>query len=207
MPTVDVYNLEHKKVGTLKLSDEVFGQEPREDIVWEVVKAQRARQRLGTAATKTRSDVAGSGIKPFRQKHTGRARQGGVSGPHQKGGGVAFGPHPRSYAYQVPKKVRKAALRSVLSARAKETRLHVVKDFQLAEIKTKRLAQILQGFGLNKALLVDAKDNLNLKKSARNLADFAFCPVDAVTLMDLMRYENLVISESSVKKLEEGLKP
>jgi large subunit ribosomal protein L4 len=207
MPTVDVWNLEHHKVGTMNLGNEVFGQESREDLVWQVVKAQMARRRKGTASTKTRSAVAGSGIKPFRQKGTGRARQGGRTGPHQRGGGVAFGPHPRSYAFHVPKKVRRQALRSVLSDRVREQKIFVIKDFKLAEVKTKKLDGILKKFGLGKGLLVDGKENQNLHKSARNMANFSFRSLEGLSIIDLMKYEHLMISESSIKKLEEELKP
>lgn len=206
MPNVDLYNLEHKKIGSLSLSDEVFGVEPNAAVVWEVVKAQMARRRRGTAATKTRGAVSGTGKKPYGQKHTGRARQGTMRAPQHRKGGVAFGPHPRSYAYQVPRKVRRLALRSVLSQQAREGRLVVVDDFRLPQVKTKALAQILSRFGLERGLLVDDKENLNLKKSARNLAAFLFRRVEAINLIELMRYGTLMISKQGVEKLEEGLR-
>lgn len=207
MPTVDVWNLEHEKVGTLDLADDVFGVAARDYLLWEVVKNQRARMRGGTAATKTRSAVSGTGKKPYKQKHTGRARQGSLRGPHMRGGGVAFGPHPRSYSYSVPKKVRKEALRTALSNQAREQKLVVVKDFELPEIKTKRLAEVLKRFGLAKGLLVDAQVNDKLKKSTRNLRSFAFRSVEGLNLVELLQYENLMISASSLKKLEGDLKP
>jgi len=207
MPTVDVWNLEHEKVGTLDLADEVFGLKSREDLVWEVVKCQMARRRKGTASTKTRADVSGTGAKPFRQKRTGRARQGTQRSPHHEGGGVAFGPKPRSYSYQVPKKVRRQALRTALSDRAREQKLFVIKDFSLPEIKTKKLAGALQKFGLSRVLLIDKKDNANLKLSARNLPTVCFRPLEGLNLVELLRYENLMISESSLKQLEGELKP
>src|SRR5208283_3849114 len=129
MPTVDVWNLEHEKVGTLDLADDVFGVASRDYLLWEVVKNQRARMRGGTASTKRRGEVSGTGKKPYKQKHTGRARQGSLRGPHI-----------RSYSYSIPKKVRKEALRTALSNQTREQRLVVVKDFELPEIKTKRLA-------------------------------------------------------------------
>jgi large subunit ribosomal protein L4 len=206
MPSVDIYNLNNEKVGSLELSDEVFGEAPRDDLIWEVVKCQMARMRKGTSSCKTRAEVSGTGAKPFRQKRTGRARQGTKRSPHHRGGGVAFGPHPRSYAYQVPKKVRRKALRSALSSQLREKRLVVIQDFSLPEIKTKQLAQVLGKLGQSKALLVDEKDNRNLKLSARNLVNFAFRPVDGVNLVELLRYENLVISEASIKRLDGELK-
>jgi len=207
MPTVDVFNLEHKKVGSLQLSDEVFGQESRSDVVWAVVKAQMARRRSGTAATKTRGAVSGTGKKPYRQKHTGRARQGTTRGPQHRKGGVAFGPHPRSYAQNVPKKVRRVALRAVLSDQARDGKLFVVKDFTMPRIKTQGLIAVLEKFGLQRGLLVDVKTNQNLKLSARNLATFGFRATEAVNLVDLLRYGNLMISEASIKQLEEELRP
>ncbi len=207
MPTVDVWNLEHEKVGTLDLADEVFGVAARDHLLWEVVKNQRARMRGGTASTKRRGEVSGTGKKPYKQKHTGRARQGSLRGPHMRGGGVAFGPHPRSYSYSVPKKVRKEALRTALSNQTREQKLVVVKDFELPEIKTKRLADVLRKFGLAKGLLVDAKVNDKLKKSTRNLRTFAFRPIEGLNLVELLQYENLMISAASLKKLEGDLRP
>jgi 50S ribosomal protein L4, bacterial/organelle len=207
MPTVDVWNLEHEKVGTLDLADDVFGVASRDYLLWEVVKNQRARMRGGTASTKTRSAVSGTGKKPYKQKHTGRARQGSLRSPHMRGGGVAFGPHPRSYSYSVPKKVRKEALRTALSNQTREQKLVVVKDFELPEIKTKRLADVLKKFGLVKGMLVDAKINDKLKKSTRNLPTFAFRSVEGLNLVELLQYENLMISATSLKKLEGDLKP
>ncbi len=207
MPTVDVWSLEHEKVGTIDLADEVFGQDTREELVWEVVRNQMARRRRGTASTKTRATVSGTGAKPFRQKRTGRARQGTERAPHHEGGGRAFGPKPRSFSYRVPKKIRRQALRSVLSGQARENKLVVVKDLELSEVKTKRLFEILKSFGLSRALLVDAKGNLNLKLSARNMPDVGFRSPEGLNLVELLRYENMVISEASVRQLQEELMP
>lgn len=207
MPTVDVYSLDNEKVGSLELAEEVFGEEFREDLIWEVARSQMARMRKGASSSKTRAQVRGTGAKPFRQKRTGRARQGTRRAPHHKGGGTAFGPHPRSFSYHAPKKVRRKALRSALSGQARDQKLTVVKDFALPEIKTKRLAEILAKFGRERALLIDDKTNLNLKLSARNLPNFAVRPVEGLNLVELLRFENLVITESCIKRLEEELKP
>jgi large subunit ribosomal protein L4 len=207
MPTVDVWNLEHKKIGTLDLAGEVFGQEYREDLIGEAVRNQMARRRKGSASTKTRGTVSGTGAKPFKQKRTGRARQGTERAPHHVGGGKAFGPKPRSYAYRLPKKVRRKVLRSVLSGQARDNKLVVVKDFALGEIKTKRLFEILKSFGLSRALLVDAKDNLNLKLSARNIPDVGVRTPEGLNVVELLRFENIVISETSVRQLQEDLMP
>jgi len=206
MPTVDVWNLEKEKVGSLELSDEVFGQPLREDLISDVIRNQLARMRKGTACTKTRADVSGTGAKPFRQKRTGRARQGTRRAPHHVGGGVAFGPKPRSHAYRIPKKVRRQAIRSILSQQAREQKIIVVKDFGLSEIKTKRLKEILKKFGLEKALLVDGKENNNLRLSARNLFQYKFLSLEGISLVELIRFENLMISETIIKQLERGLK-
>lgn len=207
MPTVDVWNLEHKKVGTLDLAEEVFGIETRDELIQEVVRNQMARRRKGTSSTKTRATVSGTGAKPFRQKRTGRARQGTERAPHHVGGGKAFGPKPRSYSYRVPKKIRRQALRSVLSCQARENKLLVVKDFDLGEVKTKRLHEILESFELSRALVVDAKDNRNLKLSARNMPDVGFRTQEGLNVVELLRFENIMISEASVKQLQEDLMP
>jgi len=202
MPTLDVFNLDNEKVGTVALSEEVFGRPAHDAVIWEVVKCQMARRRAGTASVKTRAEVTASGKKPYKQKRTGRARQGTEVAPQHRGGGVAFGPRPRSFAYRVPKKVQRLALCTALSDQLRGARLRVVKDFTLAEIKTKRLAEVLKRMGLEKAMLVDEKDNQKLKLSARNLARVTFRPVEGLNLVDLLRYENLLISESSIKRLD-----
>lgn len=206
MPTLDITNLDNEKVGTISLSDDVFGRPAHDGIIWEVVKCQMARRRNSTASTKTRSQVTATGKKPFKQKRTGRARQGTEVAPHHRGGGVAFGPHPHSYSYRVPKKVQRLALCTALSDQVRGAHLRVVKDFVLAEIKTKRLTEVLKRMGLQKAMLVDDKENVKLKLSVRNLPRVTFRPVEGVNLVDLLKYENLLISESSVKRLEGELK-
>ncbi len=206
MPTVEVWNLEHEKVGTLDLSDEVFGLEWRPDIVSDAVRCQRARQRRGTASTKTRAEVSGTGAKPFRQKRTGRARQGTRRAPHHRGGGLAFGPKPRLYKLRMPKKVRRRALCSVLSDQARQQKLFVVQSWQLPQIKTRQLVGVLERFGLDSCLVVDDKANRNLKLSARNLHRVAFRPVEGVNLIELLRYGALVISEQGIKRLEGALR-
>ena len=165
-----IVNIEGKKVGQASLADEVFGAKVKDYLLWEVVKAQRAAKRAGTHDTKTRAEVRGGGKKPYKQKGTGNARQGSRRAPNHVGGGVVFGPHPRDYSYTVPKKVKRAALVSALSLRAKEKKLVVLDKLPFETPKTKRLAAILKALGLPSAVVVDGKENLQLSKSARNLA-------------------------------------
>ncbi len=207
MPTVDVWNLEHERVGKMKLADDVFGRPARPDLVSAAVRSQMSRLHPRTACTKTRGDVSGTGAKPFRQKHTGRARQGTRRAPQHRGGGVAFGPKPRSGELRLPKKVQRQAMCSVLSEQARNQRLFVLDDFSLPEIKTRRLKQVVDAFGLRRCLVVDEGQNVNLRLSARNLPRVAFLPVEGVTLLDLLRHESLLISQAGVKKLEGALQP
>jgi len=206
MPVIEVYNQNRDKVGELTLDEGVFGAEVKEHLFWEVVRSQLASRRGGNASTKERSDVAGSTAKLFRQKGTGRARKGMRKSPLHPGGGVVFGPHPRDFSYKPPKKVRKAALRSAISKRLSESRLIVLENFELEEIKTKKLAEILDRFELTSALIVDER-NEKLQRSARNLPKFQYMPVEGLNVYDVLRYDNLVLTTPSVKVLEGTLRP
>src|SRR3954470_22291912 len=166
---IDVVSMDGKKVGEIDLADAVFGAAVKEHLLWEVVKMQQAAKRAGTHATKTREHVRGGGKKPYKQKGTGNARQGSTRAPHFVGGGVVFGPHPRDYSYTVPKKVKRAALASALSLRAKENKLVVVDKLSFDAPKTKKLAGVLKALGLTSALVIDGKQNANLTKSGMNL--------------------------------------
>jgi large subunit ribosomal protein L4 len=205
MPKLDVYNLEKKKVGEVSLSDEVFGAEVKEHLFWEVAKQQMASQRQGTRGTKNRSLVTGGGKKPWRQKGTGRARQGSIRAVQWRKGGRAFAARPKDWSYDVPRKVRRAAMRSALSLRAKEGKLLVVDALNLAEVKTKALVAALRKLEVGKALLVDAK-NEKAKLSARNLKDYSFVPVEGVGLLDVLRYDHLVLTRSAAEKLDGAYK-
>src|SRR5688572_16407265 len=167
---IDVVNIEGKKVGSMELADAVFAAKVKEALLWEIVKAQRAARRAGTHATKTREFVRGGGKKPYRQKGTGNARQGSSRAPNFVGGGVVFGPHPRSYEYTVPKKVKRAALASALSLRAKENKIIIVDQFSFDAPKTKKMVGVLKALGLASALVVDKSDNGGLTRSVRNLS-------------------------------------
>ena len=199
---LDVVDIQGKKVGTLEVADAVFGAPVREDLFWEVVKAQRAARRAGTHATKTVKDVRGGGKKPYKQKGTGNARQGSTRAPHFVGGGVVFGPHPRDYSYTVPKKVRRMALASALSLRAKESKVVIVDQLAFATPKTKQMVGVLKALGLGKALVVDKRDNGGLTKSVRNLASAKYLAPEGLNVYDILNYPSLVITRDAVKAVE-----
>jgi large subunit ribosomal protein L4 len=211
MPVLKIKNLQNKDVGEIELSDVVFGGEVNHNLLHEVVRMQRNRLRSGTAMTKERNEVAGGGAKPYRQKGTGRARQGSRRAPNHVGGGTVFGPRPRSYGFTPPKGVRRGAMRSALSLFAKEGRLIVVDDFELAEVKTRALAQVLAGLGADSALLVDDSENEKLRLSAGNLADHRYLPPEGLNVYDLLRHDQLVISKRAAlevqNRLERPLRP
>ncbi len=203
MPKIKVYNLDRQDVGEMDLSDSVFATEVNEGLLYEVVKAQRASARAGTSAVKNRALAAGSSKKLYRQKGTGNARHGTINAPNFVGGGVAHGPKVRSYAYRPPRKMRVGALRSALSLKLKEGRLLVVDDFVLKEIKTKALAQVLGKLQVGtSAVIVDAKENENLRLSARNLPGHQYLPPEGVNIYDLLRHEHLVLTKQAVAALE-----
>jgi large subunit ribosomal protein L4 len=206
MATIDVFNLKREKVGTLDLSDEVFGAEVREHLFYEVVKAQLASRRQGTASAKNRAAVSGSTKKLYKQKGTGRARHGSIRAPIYVGGGRAHPPVPRDWSYRPPAQVRKLALTSALSKFQKEGRLVVVEDFQLPEIKTKGFLSALGTLKAEKkVLVVDGAANENLRLSMRNSKDHAFLPPEGVNVYDLLRHDTLVLSKDAAKQLEQRL--
>ena len=200
---IKVFNLERKEVGELDLADEVFGAEVKEHLFYEVVKAQLASRRAGTKATKERSAVSGSSKKVYRQKGTGRARQGSLRAPHHSGGGMAHALEPKDWSYRPPRKVRIGALKCALSMFAKEGRLIVCDSLELGEIKTKAFATTLGKLEANKkSLIVDAVGNDKLAKSVRNLAHHHFLPPEGVNVYDLLRHDHLILSRAAVKSLE-----
>ena len=207
MATLDVVNLEGEKVDQIEVADGVFATEVKEHLLWEVVVSQRAARRAGNASTKRRGEVRGSTAKLFRQKGTGRARAGSARAPIMVGGGSAFGPKPRSYKKRTPKKVRQGALRSALSLRLKEQHLVVVQDFALEQIKTKRVAGILDKLGASRSLVVDRRDNESLVKSIGNLATAKCIAPEGLNVYDVLRYDTLVITAGVVKQIEERLLP
>lgn len=200
---VTVYNLKREEVGQLELSDEVFASDVKDQLFYEVVKAQLASRRSGTKATKERSAVRGSSKKMYKQKGTGRARQGSLRAPHHPGGGMAHALEPKDWGYKPPKKVRAAALKSALSFFAKENRLIVVDKFDLAEIKTKALVGALSTLKADrKALVVDTKGNDKLELSIRNIDAHQYLPPEGVNVYDLLRHDHLVVSKDAAKALE-----
>jgi large subunit ribosomal protein L4 len=200
---VSVYNLERKTVGEIDLSDEVFACEVNEHLFYEVTKAQLASRRAGTQANKDRSAVSGTKKKLYRQKGTGRARQGTSRAPHRVGGGVAHALEPRDWSYRPPRKVRIGALKSALSLFAKEGRLVVVDRFELPEVKTKTVVKTLDVLqAARKSLVVDGRDNDKLVLSLRNLAQHHFLPPEGVNVYDLLRHDHLVVTQDAVKALE-----
>ena len=198
-----VYNLKREQVGEIELADEVFGAEVKEQLFYEVVKAQLASRRAGTKATKERSAVAGSSKKIYKQKGTGRARQGSIRAPHHPGGGMAHALAPTDWSYRPPRKVRIGALVSALSLFAKEGRLIVLDSIELPEIKTKAFANTLATLKADKkALVVDDASNDKLIKSVRNLSAHQFLPPEGVNVYDLLRHDHLVVSKEAAKALE-----
>jgi large subunit ribosomal protein L4 len=202
MPTAAVYNIENKKVNDIQLSESIFGAPVNEAVIYQVVRMQMAALRSGTACTKGRSEVSGGGKKPWRQKGTGRARAGHSRSPLWKGGGTVFGPKPRSFAFKVPKKVRRLALVSALSMKFKDEKLTILNEFPMDEIKTKRFQQVLDTFGFKKTLFVIDGDRTVLLKSSRNIPDVKMIRSEGINVYDLLKYEHVVFLEPAVNKIE-----
>ena len=204
MPKIDVYDIKGKKVSDVELADSVFGIEPNEAIVHSVLVNYLANQRQGTQSTKTRAEVSGGGRKPWRQKGTGRARQGSIRAPQWIKGGIALGPKPRSYKYTVNKKERRLAIKSLLSSKVLENELTVVDAFNFDSIKTKQMVNALTNLKVEgKTLIVLADKNENVQKSARNIENVKTLQVNTINVYDLLKYKNLVLTLDTVKKLEE----
>lgn len=204
MPKVDVYDLKGKKVSDIELLDSVFGIEPNENIVHSVLVNYLANQRQGTQSTKTRAEVSGGGKKPWRQKGTGRARQGSTRSPQWIKGGIALGPKPRSYRYTVNKKERRLAIKSILSAKVLEKELTVVDKLEVEEIKTKIMAKALTDLKVEgKTLIVLPENNKNVYMSARNIEGVKVITTNNINVFDLLKYTNLILSVETCKKLEE----
>ncbi|BAB03854.1 50S ribosomal protein L4 [Halalkalibacterium halodurans] len=206
MPKVALYNQAGSQVGDIELSDAVFGIEPNENVLHDAVVMQQASLRQGTHKTKTRSEVRGGGRKPWRQKGTGRARQGSIRSPQWVGGGTVFGPTPRSYSYKLPKKVRRLAIKSALSSKVKAEEIVVLESLALEAPKTKEMASILSGLSVDrKALVVTADYNDNVALSARNIPGVTFVTAEGVNVLDVIKHDKLIITKDAVEKVEEVL--
>lgn len=205
MPVADVFDIEKKKVSELDLSDAVFGAEINEAVLYDVVKMQMASRRKGTSATKVRREVSGGGKKPWRQKGTGRARAGTTRSPLWRGGGIVFGPHPRDYSFHVPKRVRKLALKSALSMKYRDSKLIILRDFPMEEIKTKRFKEVVDRFGLTKALFILDQSHPILEKSSRNIKDIKMMRSEGLNVYDLLKHDYVVFLEPSIKLVERTL--
>lgn len=204
MPKIDVYNMQGKKVSDVELNEAVFGIEPNEAIVHSVLVNYLANQRQGTQNTKTRAEVRGGGRKPWRQKGTGRARQGSIRAPQWIKGGIALGPKPRSYKYTVNKKERRLAIKSILSSKVLENNLVVVDKMDVKEIKTKTMVAALDSLKVTgKTLIMLPERNENVQKSARNIEGVKTTLVNTINVYDLLKYNKLVVTLDTVKKLEE----
>ncbi len=203
MLKVDVLNMEGKKVKDIELSESVFGVEVNDIVVHSALVNYLANQRQGTQSTKTRAEVSGGGKKPWKQKGTGRARQGSIRAPQWIKGGIALGPKPRSYKYAIPKKMRQLAFKSVLTSKLQEGELVVVDKLELKEIKTKNMLKVLDSLNANNALVMLSEKNLNVQASARNIANVKTTLVSTINIFDLLKYNKLVVTEDAVKKLEE----
>ena len=204
MPKVDVYDIKGKKVSDIELADSVFGIEPNESIVHSVLINYLANQRQGTQSTKTRAEVSGGGRKPWRQKGTGRARQGSTRSPQWIKGGIALGPKPRSYRYTVNKKERRLAIKSILSSKVLEKELTVVDKLEMKEIKTKVMVKALADLKVEgKTLIVLPENNKNVLMSSRNIEGVKTITANNINVFDLLKYTNLILPVDTVKKLEE----
>lgn len=206
MPSVDIIDLNNQKVGTVELSDEVFAAPVNENLLYEAVRHHLACARRGTASTKTRHEVAGSGKKLWKQKGTGRARMGSIRSPLWRHGGTVHGPQPHSYAYHLPRKMRMGALKSALSAKLRDGELSVVNEFSISEAKTKAMRQALDRLEANRTVLVvDNAENRNLELSSRNLPGVKLVSSRDVNVYDLLKHERVLLSEAAARKLSEVL--
>ena len=202
MAVVDVFNIKGKKVSQRELPDALFDVPAKPSVLHEVVTMQLASKRSGTAAVKHRSDIRGSGRKLFRQKGTGRARRGNIKSPLLRGGGVVFGPDPKSYAYKVPKKVRKLALKMALSTKLQKKNLLILDQFELEQIKTKEFVKVIDALNVENALIVTNEKNESLELASRNVPTVKVLRSEGLNVYDILKYKNLILLESSITTIE-----
>lgn len=205
MPSIDVYNVSHDKVGTVELDASIFAAEVKEHLFHMVVRHQLAGRRQGTHSTRRRAEVAGGGRKPFKQKGTGRARQGSTRAPHYAGGGVVFGPQPRSHSFSLNKKVRRAALKCALSRRFGEAALFVVDDLAFAETKTKSFRSFMKAFGVDNLLVVVPEANTQVSLVSRNIPGVTVLPVAGLNVYDILRHRNIALTAPAIAPIVERL--
>ncbi|MBL4933915.1 MULTISPECIES: 50S ribosomal protein L4 [Clostridium] len=203
MPTVGLFNKEGQKVGDFQLNENVFGVEVNQYAMHQVVVALLANKRQGTQSAKTRAEVRGGGIKPWRQKGTGRARQGSIRAPQWIHGGIVFAPKPRDYRVSVPKTMRRVAMKSALSSKVVDNQLLVLEDLAFEAPKTKTMVNLLNALEAKKTLIVTAESNENVYKSARNIQGVSVIPVNNINVYDILKFEKLVITKDAVSKIEE----
>ena len=207
MAKIDIKDLTGAVKGSIELSDEIFGIEPNEVAMSTVVRNQLANKRQGTQKTKTRSEVSGGGKRPYRQKGTGRARHGSERSAQYVGGGIIFGPNPRSYSYTVPKKIRRLALKSALSSKVASDKLIVIENMDLDEVKTATVAKALKAIGAGESSLIVLEGvNRNAELSARNIKDVKTALVNTINVMDILKYDSFVATKAAVEKIEEVYK-
>jgi large subunit ribosomal protein L4 len=207
MAKVDIFDIHRQKISVMEVDDRLLNEPEKPHLIYEVVRMQLASRRSGTASTKERSFVRGGGRKPWKQKGTGRARAGSIRSPLWRGGGTVFGPHPRDYSFRPPRKVRQAALRSVLSSKFRENKLLVLDRLDLPEAKTKSFMMVLKTLGISNALIVVDGPNEVLEKSALNIPGIQLARCEGLNVYDLLRYENVVFLRSSLEKVERNLRP
>jgi large subunit ribosomal protein L4 len=204
MTVLDVYNINKEKVSQIEVDESIFGAEIKEHLFYEIIRAQLANRRSGTASTKTKGEVSGGGRKPWKQKGTGRARSGSSRSPVWRGGGISFGPKPRDYSYQVPKKVKRTALCSALTKKLKEEKLLILDKFELSAIKTKAFKNIMAKLADSRTLIID-DENRNLSLSARNMPNVKVLPPQGLNLYDILYYDGLLITLPSLEKIQRRL--
>ncbi len=203
MANVSVYNMEGKSVGSIELNDAIFGVEVNEHLVHMAVVQQLANKRQGTQSAKTRAEVSGGGRKPWRQKGTGHARQGSTRAPQWKGGGVVFAPKPRDYSFKLNRKEKQIALKSALTSRVEASKIFVLDELNFDEIKTKKMAAVLESLKVSKALVVLGEKNDNVILSARNLPTVITALPNTINVYDILKYDTLVLTKDAVAKIEE----
>ena len=203
MPKIELFNKQAQKVRDIELNDNVFGVEVNNEAMHQVVVALLANKRQGTQSAKTRAEVRGGGIKPWRQKGTGRARQGSIRAPQWIKGGIVFAPKPRDYRMSIPKTMKKVALTSALTSKVNDNELVVLENLEFDAPKTKEAVAMLKAFNANKTLIITAETNENVFKSARNIEGVAVMPVNNINVYDLLKYTKVIMTEAAVRKIEE----